>query len=494
MWFDTTNQFILLKNMSKIKVETFKGLIWTSIGNIGAGLLNLLVTMFLARLLNPSDFGILELVLVVTSISVVFVDSGFSQALIRDKEATVTDLSTVFWVNLTISICLYVLLFFVCPLLAKFWNVDEFGSIGRVAFLVIIIDALGLIQNVTFTKNMNFKPIAISMLVSTLFSGCIGALLAYLGYGVWSLVIFLLLTSTFKTALLWIQGKKFLLLSFSKDSVKKYYKFGSYLFVQSLIDKIMINVESLLIGRFYSKSQLGYYSQSRKIDSYLGQALTNIVVKVSFPALVKINDTDERLKYGYRKIIGLTTFVIFPFMLFLIVFPKLTMAVLFGSQWSNAGIYLQWWAIFGIVHPIQSICNNIFYVKGKSRELLIITAVKQMLKLLAIIALVKYSVLSMQIGIIITSVIMMFVYAFFSGRHISYSLLELGQDIYRNLIAGIVSITLAYIITSLFCSSNVVLSFVICAGIHTCFYVLTSYCMKNNNLHELLELLVKTFK
>lgn len=395
MWFDTTNQFILLKNMSKIKVETFKGLIWTSIGNIGAGLLNLLVTMFLARLLNPSDFGILELVLVVTSISVVFVDSGFSQALIRDKEATVKDLSTVFWVNLTISICLYVLLFCVCPLLAKFWNVDEFGNIGRVAFLVIIIDALGLIQNVTFTKNMNFKPIAISMLVSTLFSGCIGALLAYLGYGVWSLVIFLLLTSTFKTALLWIQGKKFLLLSFSKDSVKKYYKFGSYLFVQSLIDKIMINVESLLIGRFYSKSQLGYYSQSRKIDSYLGQALTNIVVKVSFPALVKINDTDERLKYGYRKIIGLTTFVIFPFMLFLIVFPKLTMAMLFGSQWSNAGIYLQWWAIFGIVHPIQSICNNIFYVKGRSRELLIITAVKQMLKLLAIIALVKYSVFAL---------------------------------------------------------------------------------------------------
>lgn len=478
--------------MSSIKTDTFKGLIWASIGNIGGGLINILITMLLARLLNPSDFGILELIIVVTSISVVFVDSGFSQALIRDRNATSDDFSTVFFINLLISCVLYIILFFTTPILASFWSIENFTILGRVAFLVIIFDALGLIQNVTFTKSMNFKPIAIAVLVSTLLAGIIGALLAYLKLGVWALVSFLVLTSVFKTIILWIQGKWLPKATFSRKSLIKYYKFGSFLFIQSLVDKIMINIESLLIGRFYTKSQLGFFSQSRKIDSYLGQALTNIVVKVSYPALVKINDTDAKLKNGYRKIIGLTTFVIIPFMLFMIVFPDLCMATIFGEKWADAGIYLRWWAIFGIVHPIQSICNNIFYVKGKSKELLIITVVKQVLKAAAIIALVNTSVLYMQIGIILTSIIMMLVYVARSGRLISYNTIELGKDVSHNFLSGIIAVISVYFFYRIAPIQSPLVMFLCLGLLHIAVYFSINLLTKNVNLLEITSLVKKT--
>ena len=482
--------------MTSLKQKTFSGLIWASIGNVGHGIINLLVTFVLARILLPSYFGVLELVLVITSISTVLVDSGFSQAIIRDKEATDLDKNTVFWVNISIAAVLYLVLFFAAPAFATFFKAPGFAKLGRVAFISIVIDSFSNIQNVTFTKELKFKPIAIASLLSVLVSGVIAIVLASLGFGVWALIIMILFTAIIKTGCLWILSKWRPSFQFSRESLVKYFRFGSFILVQSLIDKIALDIESIVTGRFYTKAQLGYFAQSRKINSYFGQALTSVVVKVSYPALVKVGDSDERLKHGYRSIVGMTSFVVFPIMIFIFFFPYDCMGALFGLNWIGAGKYLRLWACIGLIQPILSICNNIFLVKGKSKQLFILSAIKNITKIIVVLAVIRLGIYQLILGIVITAWIMAIIFLYYSGRLIQYSLWEIAKDVFKNTLCSVLAVGLVFLFFRVLHLEieTVIVSLLVKALASVVLYVLFSVVLGNSNFKDIKEMIFSQFK
>lgn len=478
-----------------IKQRTVGGFIWASVGNVGFGLINLLVTFILARLLLPSDFGLIELIVVITSISTVFVDSGFSQALIRDKQATLLDISSVFYINIVIALLCYLLLFWTVPGIAVFFNEPRLTGLGRFCFLSIIFDALSIAQNANFTRQMLFKPIAISNLSGIFVAGAVGIVLACLDFGVWALACTLTLSSLFRTITLWVISGWCPVWGISWHSVKKYFSFGGFLLLHTLFDKIVLNLESFVIGKLYTKQQLGYFSQSGKINAYFCHALTNVIVKVTYPALVRLDDSGIRLKEGYRKIIGLTTFVVTPLMVFLIFFPDTFIYTFLGKQWLDAAPLLVLWSVFGLFFPVQSVCNNIFYVKGLSKQLLYLSVIRQVLKIIVVLSLARISIFAILLGTTIVAIFATGLYVYFSGRLISYSLQEVWQDVYRNLLTSIVGASLTLLgVNVLFPSEYSYLEFCLCALSMGGIYLYLNHLIRNPNYLEIKGILYALMK
>ena len=386
-------------------------------------------------------------------------------------------------------------MFITAPAFATFFKAPGFAKLGRVAFISIIIDSFSNIQNVTFTKELKFRPIAIASLLSVIIAGIIAIILASLGWGVWALIVMILATSVIKTGCLWLLSKWRPAFQFSRESLIKYFKFGSFILVQSLIDKIALDIESIVTGRFYTKAQLGYFAQSRKINSYFGQALTSVVVKVSYPALVKVGESDEKLKHGYRSIVGMTSFVVFPIMIFIFFFPYDCMEALFGHNWVGAGKYLRLWACIGLIQPIQSICNNIFLVKGKSRQLFTLSAIKNITKIIIVLIIVRLGIYQLIIGIVVVSCLMALLFLYYSGRLIQYRLLEIVEDVLKNTLCSVLSAGLVFLcfrVVNIHVIPIVLL--LIKAMAVALFYVLFSTVLKNSNYSDIRNLVFMQFK
>lgn len=474
-----------------LKEKAVIGFIWTSVGSVGPGLLQLFFTFVLARLLLPADFGLIELITVISSISVIFIDSGFTQALIRDKEATKVDTSTIFFFNMLIAIGIYVLLFFMLPYIANFFNEPRLLVLARYSFLTIIIDAMSIVQNADCMRLLRFQNIAKANLFAIAISGVLGICLALYGYGVWALVVMQILMSCVKTIVLWVLSDWKPMLVFSVRSIRKYFSFGSFVLLHTLIDKIVLNLESIMIGRFYPKEQLAYYSQSRKIENYFSGALTNVIVKVSYPVLVNIQGNDEVLRNGYRKIIGLTTYFMFPFMVYFIFFPRIFIRASLGDFWLSAAVLLQLWACWGLLSPIQSICSNIFYVKGVSKQLFYLSVVKQIAKISVLFSLVQYSVTMLVLGVVVVSHIVTYVYVYYSSKLISYSLKNFVVDLLKNLIPAFIAAAFTLLLINLFGNGGDVyaqlcFSILIMGGTY---FLLTHY-LGNSNLIEARNILL----
>src|SRR5690554_805940 len=343
-----------------LKDNTVKGVLWSGIDTFGQYIIQFVVTILLARLLTPADFGLIEMLIIFSSISNILLDSGFGQALIRKKEASNTDYSSVFFFNVFCAISLYGLLYFLAPSIANFYNTPELTAISRIFFIVIILNAFVIIQNTLLSKGLNFKLLAKASLISSLLSGIIGVVLAIYGFGVWALVFQMIFHSFVRVILLWLLNTWKPTLNFSFNSIRELWSFSSKLMVNGLLDTFVTNLQSLVIGRFFTKTDLGLYSQAKKFQSLPSQTLTQIIQKVTYPVLSKIQDNDERLKQAYKKIIQVTTFVVFTVMLYLMAVADNLFFVVLSEKWMPAVEYFRPLCIIGILHPLQSINVNIF--------------------------------------------------------------------------------------------------------------------------------------
>ena len=474
-----------------LKNQAVKGVAWTSVGTIGSGLLNLLVTIVLARLLTPHDFGIIELLVIFSSLSDIIVDSGFSQAVIKDNDATDKDLSSVFWLNLSIAIVLYLILFFASPFIARFYDAPIMENLSKVVFLTIIFNSLSVIQNANLSRKLAFRPFALASIISIVIAGSIAVFLATRGYGVWALAFNLVGFSFFRMSILWLLSgwhPKFML---SLASVKRYFSFGVNLLIQGLLDKLVTNLESLIIGKIYTKQQLGYFSQGRKLDSYVVQATNNVVLKVSYPVLSKIKNDESHLKEGYRTIVGVTMCCISPIIAVMFCGSDYIMNGVFGEKWLPASPYLKLWSLCGWCLIIYSIFINIFLVKGKSNQLLRCSIAKQVLRILVIICLVRISIMHMMIGIVIVTLLTGLIYIFFGGKLIRYSLLEFIKDISIPFISVVFAGAVAMFVTPLFIDSIGIVALIVLASILCAVYLMLLFLFKSPSLRTIMSIIVK---
>ena len=416
--------------MVSLKSKAIKGLSWSAFENTSNLGLNFLVGIILARILTPSEFGLIGITTIFIAVSSTIVDSGFSSALIRKKNTNSKDYNTVFYFNLLAGILLYILLFFCAPAIASFFKDPTITSIIRAMGIVLIFGAFGSIQKVILTKQINFKTQSKISIFSSILSGVIGVYMAFNGFGVWSLVLREISRQFFSSILFWIFNKWRPNLEFSIQSFKELFGFGSKLLFTNLLETLYKNIYYLIIGRFFTLFELGQYTRAEQFNSIFSSNLSSIIQRVSFPVFSELQHNDDKLKQAFKEILQGTMLIAFSLMFGLVAVAEPLILVLIGDKWLQSVSYLQIIALGGMIYPLHALNIDILMVKGKSDLFLKIEIIKKTIAVIPILLGIFYGIEFMLWGSVIISFVSFFANSFYSKKLIDYSSFNQIKDIF----------------------------------------------------------------
>lgn len=348
------------------KYSESKAIAWSAVERFSAQGIQFLLGIIIARLLSPSAYGLVAMLSIFIAIGQSLIDSGFGSALIQKKDCKQVDYSTVFYFNLAVSIFLYLIVFFTSSFIASFYNEPQLESIAKVVALVFILNAFAIVQRAQLSKRMDFKSQSKATIASTILSGLTGIYLAYKGYGAWALVIQGLVSSTVNTASLWLITGWRPTLEFSKDSFKQLFGFGSRLMATGLLQTIYTNLYSLVIGKFYTAKDLGFFNKMQNFATFPSKNFTTIVARAVYPQQCKLQDDNEALFNNYTKLLALSSYVVFPLMLGLAGLSRPLINVVLGDKWIAGASFLSILCFAYMFDPIQYFNWQILSVKGRS--------------------------------------------------------------------------------------------------------------------------------
>lgn len=468
---------------NNLKQETAKGFLWSAVERFSVQGLQFLMGLVLARLLLPSDYGLVGMLAIFLAISQTFVDSGFSSALIQKKERTETDYSTAFFFNIGVGLFFYLILFFSAPFIADFYDTPELTSLTKVIGINVFITSLAVVQVAKLTIKLDFKTQAKASFISVFIGGCVGITMAYKGYGVWALVVQSLLRNGLNTLFLWFLSKWMPKAVFSKSSFKELFSFGSKLLGAGLLNTIFQNIYLLVIGKLFNARELGFYTRAQQFKKMPSENITNIIQRVTFPVLSSIQDDDEKLIKAYRSFIRLSAFIVFPLMIGLAVVAEPLIRLVLTEKWMPTVPLLQLLCIGSALYPVHAINLNILNVKGRSDLFLKLEIIKKILITIAILITFSFGVKAMVIGQIFTSFIAFFINTHYSGKMINYGAWKQIKDI-----IPIVLITLIMALciwTSMLIANNDVLKLFIGIGVGSILYILSAKFGKFEELNEI---------
>lgn len=427
--------------MDKLKEKTIQGVFWNLLERVGMRVIGFLPSIILARLLSPKEFGLVGMLSLFVALSEVFLDSGFGAALIQKKNATFEDECSIFYFNILVGGLAALTLFFAAPLIADFYNQPILTSMMRWLSVDLLIGAFGFIQNIQLIRRMDFKSLLKVNLLATLAGGVAGVSAAYLGLGVWSLVLQIILNTVFQTVALWWLCDWRPAFIFNLNSLRGMFGFGSHLFFSNLFRVFFDNLYQIFIGKVFSATALGYYTRATSLRIIFIDSTVGVLSKVLFPSMSSIQDDAERLKRVYRKSILLVTFAYFPLMLGLIVVAGPLITVLFSVKWQESILYFQLICVAGLLYPLSVINLEILKVKGRSDLFLRVNLIKQSLLLATIFITYRWGISAMLAGQIVNSVIAYILNSLYSERLIGYSIINQGLDFLPNLmIASIMAV------------------------------------------------------
>ena len=432
-----------------LKNKTVKGVGWSFIDNLSSSGITFLVGLVLARLLTPSEYGIMAILTIFIAVSNSIVDSGFSNALIRKTDAKQVDYNTVFLFNLLVSGLLYVALFFAAPAISVFFKEPLLVEVMRVIGWVLVINALAIIPRTLFVKAVNFKTQTKVSLIASISSGVVGIGMAVAGMGVWSLVGQQLSRQLLNTLFLWIYCKWRPVWEFSLQSFKELFGFGSKLLLSGLLDTVFKEIYSLVIGRCYTSAQLGQYTRANQFNQIFSSNLTTVIQRVSYPVLSSIQDEPERLREAYRKVIKSTMLISFACMLGLAAVAKPLIILLIGEKWLPAVGFLQIICFSGMLYPLHAINLNILQVKGRSDLFLKLEIVKKIIAVGPLILGVLFSIEYMLWGSVCTPFIAYFLNSYYSANLINYPTKEQIKDILPTFIVSFLTAAAMWSLTLL---------------------------------------------
>ena len=432
--------------MSSLKNKTVSGLIWSFIDNFSRLGLNFVIGIILARLLTPREFGLIGMVTIFMALSESLVDSGFTKALIRKKDCTQTDYSTAFYFNLFVGIILYAVLFFSAGAISRFFDEPQLLFIVQVVGIGIIINAFTIIQRARLIKAINFKLQTKISIIASIVSGIIGITMAFKGYGVWSLVIKTLLGFAITSFLLWLWNKWKPSLVFCRNSFKEMFSFGYKLVISDLIEDAYQNIYLLIIGKYFSAAELGFYTRADRFNNLPSQNITRAIQRVSYPILSEMQDDIPRLKTAYQKLIKSTMLITFVSMMIMVASAKPLILTLVGDKWLPSVIYLQLLSFVGILYPLHAINMNMLNVQGRSDLLLRLEIIKKILAIPVIVIGVLLGIKIMILGMIIISMTGYFLNSYYSGKLINYSRMQQLKDILPSFILALFIGTNVYLI------------------------------------------------
>jgi teichuronic acid exporter len=342
-----------------IRKQARSGMVWTFAQQFGNQLVGFGVSLVLARILMPAEFGLIGMIAVFISVGQTLVQSGLTQSLIRSPEITNVDYSTVFFYNLAVSFLVYILVYLGAPYIAGFYDQEILTGLTRLYCLVFIINGFSAVQQARFTRQMNFKIQTIISLPATLIGGGVGILLATMGYGVWSLVWSQLVVAGIGSILFWIFSGWQPSFIFSISLFKQHFGFGIKLAVSGLLDSIFNNAYLIIIGKLFAPAQVGYFTRAETMRQLPVSNLSTALNKVTYPLFAQIQNDDLRLKDVYSQLMKIVVFIIAPTMVLLGVLAEPIFRFLFTSKWLPAVPYFQILCAVGILYPINSYNLNI---------------------------------------------------------------------------------------------------------------------------------------
>lgn len=412
-----------------LRKKSLDAFLWALIDKLGGSTANFVVTIILARLLMPEDFGLIAMVMVVFEISSSFIQSGFSMALVREKTISEADKSTTFFFNLAVAVVLCCVLYFAAPAISVFFHRTELISIVRVMGLNLIISSLSLVQHALLIQKIDFKTQTKVRLLAVIISGACSIWLATKGYGVWSLVARLVLMEMMSTIFLWMLNPWKPVLQFSMRSFRKLFGFGSVILAEALIDKTFRHLLQILIGKFYTATTLGFFAQANAFCNMAAGNFLQTIQKVTYPILAKLQDDREKLKEGYRQIITMSSFIIIPVMVWMGVLAEPLIITLAGEKWEESVPFLQLLCVAGAIYHFNSINLDVLLVLGRVDLSLRLEIIKKAITALAVIIGIQFGIYGMVASQVVAVFIEMFINTYYTDKFLDYSLAEQAKDI-----------------------------------------------------------------
>lgn len=374
-----------------LKLRTARTLKWNVIDRVSSQVLYAVTGIVLANVLSQEDFGLVGAVMVFQAFASLFVDSGFSSALIQYKNPSRLDYSTVLWFNIIMATIIYLLLFLGAPLIAEWFQGDaRLIPLSRVMFISFIINATAIVQTNRLMKQMNVKMIAVSNSIGLIISAAVGIYLALTGYGAWAIVWQTLTLGIVKSLILWTTNRWTPLWQFSADSIRRFFKVGIGVATSSFLNTIFLNVYSFIIGNQIGLCSLGYYTQADKWSKMGITSLTQTLTSSFLPVLSQVQDDFERLCRAIRKMNRFTAYILFPSIGCLIIMATPIFRLLFGTKWDPSIILFQILLLRGIFTVLTSLYNNYILALGRARLLVYMEIVKDATALIAIAITLPY--------------------------------------------------------------------------------------------------------
>lgn len=412
-----------------LKSKTAKGIGWGFTDNVLNSGITALANIILARVLSADDFGLIAMTTIFMTLSTSLVDSGFTGALTRKKDAGKEDFDTVFHFNFAVSVVLYAVLYFCAPLIASFFEENILTPIIRILGVSLIINAFGIVQKVILMRKLDFRTQAIVSLVSSLTASVVAIVMAFMGYGVWSLVALQVVKLAVNSTMLWILSKWHPGLSFSRKSFKEMFAFGSRLLVTSIVSTLWSEMYSIIIGKMYSKSVLGQYSRADKVKGMVTSNVSTVIQRVSYPVLASIQDETQRQVTVYRKVLKTTVLISFTAVLGLWAIAEPFMITVFGNQWLPSVEYLRILCFSGLFLPIMICSANVINADGRSDMTLFLEIVKTVLGLVPVVFGILFSVEALLWSMVGVALVLFLVHGHFVSMVIPYSLGSQLKDI-----------------------------------------------------------------
>lgn len=407
-----------------LKTRAINGLFWSFVDNFSVQLSQFLIGVILARILAPDDFGIVGILTIFISISQWFVSSGFGQALVRKENCTQSDYSTVFIFNIVSGIFLYLTLVLSSSYISDFFNEPQLESLLNVLGVSIIFIALTIIQQTQLTKRLDFKLQTRITVVSSIISGILGITLAYLGYGVWSLIFKTLAEGLIRSILLWKYNKWLPSLIFDTNSFKELFSFGSKLMLRGIIYTVFNNFYYVIIGKFFSPAVLGNYTRAEQFSRMPSTNINKVINRVSYPVLSELQNDISSLKDVYKRIFISLVYISSISMLLLGAISEPLILVMIGEKWRSSITILQLLCFVGLLYPLADYNLTILKVKGKSSLILKLEIAKRILSIPVIIIGISFGIKALIMAMIALAVVEFIMNSYFSGKVIGYTLKE----------------------------------------------------------------------
>ncbi len=467
-----------------LKRKTVKGVVWSTLERFSVAGVNFIFGLILARLLMPTDYGAIAMLSIFMAIAQTFIDSGFSNALIRKPDRTETDNATAFYFNIGVGLAAYFSLYLAAPYIAQFYKTSILIPLTRIMGLNLLLNSLCVVQQALLTARIDFKTQAKISLNAAVVSGLVGIGFAYAGYGVWALAIQSVLASVIRTILLWILAKWRPKAKFSKQSFRNLFGYGSKLLASGLLDTIYNNLYTIVIGKRFSVATLGVYSRADQWANFLAINVTGILQRVTFPILSSIQNEDERLRVNYRKFLRVSGFVIFPLMMGLAAIADPLTRFILTDKWADSIPLLRILCFALMFYPIHAINLNLLQVKGRSDLFLRLEIYKKILGVATLCVTIPMGITAMCVGRVFTSWVALAMNTHYTGKLIHLGFFQQLKDYIPTLLNSFFMGAIVYGMTLIVSGSGLQLLTGVIIG--ASYYVLSNYLLKTMEWEELI--------